>query len=206
MNTPQCTVVSGYDRSQVSEEAVRVAVSVASAARHGELHLVYVPPIPVVASMATPSFLVQESIADAREELLGLARRSNVPENVTVSLHIAAGDAAQVLVEVAVDVEANLIVVGTHGRTGVGRLLLGSVAEQVVRKAPCSVLTVRPPRPTAAESIEPPCPDCVAAAASARPDEPRPRCARHTRRRPRAHTYREDPPTFGLGSLTLRFP
>jgi nucleotide-binding universal stress UspA family protein len=39
-----------------------------------------------------------------------------------------------------------LIVTGTHGRTGLGRLVMGSVAEQVVRKAPCPVLTVRMPQ------------------------------------------------------------
>jgi universal stress protein A len=40
-----------------------------------------------------------------------------------------------------------MIVTGTHGRTGVSRTLIGSVAERVVRHAPCSVLVVRPPAP-----------------------------------------------------------
>src|SRR5262249_44246529 len=47
----------------------------------------------------------------------------------------------------AEEIRADLIVMGTHGRTGLSRLLMGSVAEQVVRKAPCPVLTVRPPHP-----------------------------------------------------------
>jgi nucleotide-binding universal stress UspA family protein len=46
---------------------------------------------------------------------------------------------------VAAEVGCDLIVLGTHGRTGLGRMLLGSVAEQVVRRAACPVLTVKVP-------------------------------------------------------------
>ena len=45
----------------------------------------------------------------------------------------------------AKDIKCDLIVMGTHGRTGLGRLLMGSVAEQVVRNASCPVLTVKTP-------------------------------------------------------------
>ena len=48
------------------------------------------------------------------------------------------------IVRVAADERADMIVMGTHGRTGLDRLLLGSVTERVVRRAPCPVLTVRP--------------------------------------------------------------
>ena len=53
------------------------------------------------------------------------------------------GHPAETIVEVAAAEEADLIVMGTHGRTGVHRLLMGSVAESVVRHAPCPVLTYR---------------------------------------------------------------
>jgi universal stress protein A len=49
------------------------------------------------------------------------------------------------IVEAAAAERADMIVIGTHGRTGLGRFLLGSVAERVVRTAPCPVLTVRRP-------------------------------------------------------------
>jgi nucleotide-binding universal stress UspA family protein len=55
------------------------------------------------------------------------------------------GDPAAVILKTAREVGADLIVMGTHGRTGLRRLLMGSVAEQVVRKARCAVLTVRTP-------------------------------------------------------------
>lgn len=61
----------------------------------------------------------------------------------------AEGPAADCIVAAAESVRADLIVMGTHGRTGIGRLLLGSVAEVVLRRAPCPVLTVRDHKPKA---------------------------------------------------------
>jgi nucleotide-binding universal stress UspA family protein len=55
------------------------------------------------------------------------------------------GDPATEIVRYARDTGIRLIVMGTHGRTGLGRLLMGSVAEMVMRKAPCPVLTVKLP-------------------------------------------------------------
>ena len=54
------------------------------------------------------------------------------------------GPPAEEIVRYAREMEADLIVLGTHGRTGIAHALLGSVAERVVRKAPCPVMTVRP--------------------------------------------------------------
>jgi universal stress protein A len=73
-------------------------------------------------------------------------------QNVRVEHRLEEGDAAGVILAVAREIGAGLIVMGTHGRTGLGRLLLGSVAEQVLRKAPCPVLTVKLPFPVAAGS------------------------------------------------------
>jgi nucleotide-binding universal stress UspA family protein len=61
------------------------------------------------------------------------------------------GDPRTAIVDVAKEWGAELIVVGSHGRTGVERWLMGSVAEYVVRHAPCSVEVVRPPLRTPAE-------------------------------------------------------
>ncbi len=61
----------------------------------------------------------------------------------TWEVEIAAGHPADTIVRVAHERHADLIVMGTHGRTGLQHVLLGSVAEKVVRLAPCPVLTVR---------------------------------------------------------------
>jgi nucleotide-binding universal stress UspA family protein len=66
---------------------------------------------------------------------------------VLVEHRLLLGSVAEEILRVAKESQCGVIVLGTHGRTGLGRILLGSVAEQVARKAPCPVLTVKaPPR------------------------------------------------------------
>lgn len=64
-------------------------------------------------------------------------------EGVSAQVRLEVGVPWEAIVCVAGDEGAEMIVMGTHGRTGLDRLLLGSVAERVVRRAPCPVLTVR---------------------------------------------------------------
>jgi nucleotide-binding universal stress UspA family protein len=64
------------------------------------------------------------------------------------------GDPAMEILRVAQEIGANLIVMGTHGRTGLARLLMGSVAERVVRKALCPVLTVTTPFPMSEPALQ----------------------------------------------------
>jgi nucleotide-binding universal stress UspA family protein len=68
-----------------------------------------------------------------------------VPVDVPADAEIIHGQAVVKIIEYAEAVNADLIVMATHGRTGVSHVLLGSVAEQVVRKAPCPVLTLKLP-------------------------------------------------------------
>jgi len=71
---------------------------------------------------------------------------------VRVEHRLADGDPALEILNAAQQSKCDLIVLGTHGRTGLARLLMGSVAEQVVRKAQCPVLTVKTPVPASAAS------------------------------------------------------
>jgi nucleotide-binding universal stress UspA family protein len=64
---------------------------------------------------------------------------------VRVEHRLVAGDPGAEILRAAREEPCDLIVMGTHGRTGLGRVLLGSVAEQVVRRAPCPALTVKAP-------------------------------------------------------------
>ncbi len=61
----------------------------------------------------------------------------------TIHVHLSEGEAAPGVLAWATKLKADLIVIGTHGRRGATRFLMGSVAEAVVRRAPCHVLTVR---------------------------------------------------------------
>jgi nucleotide-binding universal stress UspA family protein len=65
--------------------------------------------------------------------------------SIHVEHRVEEGDAATEILRLAEETRADLIVMGTHGRTGLRRFIAGSVAEQVVRRAPCPVLTVKQP-------------------------------------------------------------
>jgi nucleotide-binding universal stress UspA family protein len=67
--------------------------------------------------------------------------------SVNVTHQLAHGDPATEIVRLANEDKADLIVMGSHGRSGLSRLLMGSVAEKVLRMAPCPVLTVKTPSP-----------------------------------------------------------
>ncbi len=70
-----------------------------------------------------------------------------VPDDpdIPVEYKMEMGEPADVIVRVAQEEEVDIIVMGTHGRTGLKHLLLGSIAEAIVRRAPCPVMTVKHP-------------------------------------------------------------
>jgi nucleotide-binding universal stress UspA family protein len=74
--------------------------------------------------------------------LAGLVSRCHA-EAIVVTSQVCSGQPAAIIAQVAADRAVDLIVLGTHGRHGVAHLILGSVAEHIVRTAPCPVLTVR---------------------------------------------------------------
>jgi nucleotide-binding universal stress UspA family protein len=78
----------------------------------------------------------------ARAAMDALAKRSK-PAGVELSFVLRQGAAWSEIQAVAKEIKADLVVIGSHGRRGLSRALLGSVAEKVVRTAPCPVLTVR---------------------------------------------------------------
>lgn len=80
--------------------------------------------------------------ADAKTELRALAAAFE-DQGVEVRVEIRHGDAVEGILAAAREHEPTMLLTGTHGRTGVRRLFLGSVAEEVIRRAPCPVLTVR---------------------------------------------------------------
>jgi nucleotide-binding universal stress UspA family protein len=90
---------------------------------------------------------------DALWELLNNLRPESYANAVERNLQV--GDAAEEIVRLAGKANCDLIVMGTHGRSGLGRLLMGSVAEKVLRKAPCPVVTVKQPFPQAETGAEP---------------------------------------------------
>jgi nucleotide-binding universal stress UspA family protein len=133
------------DFSESSGEAFETALMMAtdSGARLTLLHVQQLPaPVfPDVILPVSPSILrdAEQSAEHAMERLCERARAAGVAADCRVTVgapHVEICDAAE-------EVGADLIVMGTHGRTGLSHVILGSVAEKVVRKAQCPVLTVR---------------------------------------------------------------
>jgi nucleotide-binding universal stress UspA family protein len=111
-----------------------------------------------------------------------------VPESVRIVGHEAHGDPANVIVQTAGDLLADMVIVGMRGHTGVGRLVMGSVAESVMRNAACPVLVVRPKtHEDPAAQIEPPCPRCLEARVATRGAALW--CEQHQEKHGRRHTY-----------------
>lgn len=107
-----------------------------------------------------------------------------------VTAHLRTGPAARAILQTAADIDADLIVVGTHKRTGMEKLVLGSVAESVLRDAHCPVLVAMPKdyaHASESDTIEPVCPDCANARHAL--SHPTDWCERHSRIRPRPHVY-----------------
>lgn len=79
---------------------------------------------------------------DTERRLAGLIVE-NIPDGITAEVEVRHGVESTEIVDVANKSEADLIIISTHGRTGRAHALIGSVAEDVVRRAPCPVLVVR---------------------------------------------------------------
>jgi universal stress protein A len=88
-------------------------------------------------------------VAEARRTLLRILH-DQVPDGVDVDAEVMTGKPADGIVEFARKHNADLVVMCTHGRTGLSHVLMGSTAEALVRGAPCPVLTLRQPMPVAA--------------------------------------------------------
>ncbi|MGP0062752.1 MAG: universal stress protein [Isosphaeraceae bacterium] len=140
-------IMAPADFSAHSEEAVRYACGLAE--RLGaELHLVHIlseivpaGPDPLLMPVMPPEYY-QESEDRARESLARLLDPGwGTPRSVLTDVRW--GSPVESIVSYAVDHRVDLIVIATHGRTGLSHVLLGSVAERIVREAPCPVLTIR---------------------------------------------------------------
>jgi len=141
-------IVVPTDFSGCSEEAWALARRIAGAVG-SEIVLVHVfvePPSYGEASFPVDS--VWQVIESARKwveqelEKWADAAREN---GISVRTLVRTGSPYQEIVDLATDERLDLVAMGTHGRSGVSRLLLGSVADRVIRLAPCPVLTVRKP-------------------------------------------------------------
>jgi nucleotide-binding universal stress UspA family protein len=142
MNLPK-TILVATDFSETSEAAVAYAVGLADklGAKLYLLHAVGMPMHGIAELGVAVSASMIDSIVHDTQVALDKLIKTHAPVKIVPVLRT--GDARDLIVQTAADVGADLIVLGTHGRRGVSRALLGSVAENVLRHAHCPVLTIR---------------------------------------------------------------
>lgn len=140
-------ILAPSDFSSHSEQALRYACGLAE--RFGaELHIIHVlseivptGPDPLLIPAMPPQFY-EEDEARAKEALKGVVKPGwGTPPGLVTAVRW--GSPAEAIVDYAAENQADLLVIATHGRTGLSHVLLGSVAERIVREAPCPVLTIR---------------------------------------------------------------
>jgi len=133
-------ILCPVDFDQNSLKTLGFACELAREERNATLDVLHVVPIPLGPEVAIP-FDKLEGRARLRLERLA---RKRIDPKLRHTFHVTTGDPGGEVVHLAEQIGADLIVMATHGRRGLRRFLLGSVAERVVREAPCPVLTIKP--------------------------------------------------------------
>lgn len=139
------TIVCPVDFSPGSEGAAAYAIALADKLG-AVVHLVHVYPLGTFVGPDGGLVLTPQMVAQLSEQSLAALRKIAAPYTDAgrkVDVHVVDGAPATEVLEVAARLGADLLVIGTHGRTGLSRMLLGSVAERIVRTSPIPVLTVR---------------------------------------------------------------
>jgi len=139
-------IVAPTDFSDPSYQALQRAGELAERFS-AELLLVHVvAPMPAMAPVAIPTAfdlpMYQKGLRESAEKSLQEIINQRLPGELTVRPEVLMGQAADEIVRFAGEEDADLIVIATHGATGLEHILFGSVAEKVVRTAGCPVLTV----------------------------------------------------------------
>ena len=184
----------GFDFSPLAELALGQAAFLASQRPAADIHIVSAVETTRDRISHAPTedigFEVGEQL---RVRAASALRKVEAGAPVRVFVHVTHGDPAGEILALAEDVQADLILVGTHGRQGLKRLLMGSVAERVVRNATCPVLVMRPRIYDASRQLapEPPCPDCLEVRKAS--DGSEMWCAPHRKPwvRPHRYSYRD---------------
>jgi nucleotide-binding universal stress UspA family protein len=191
-------IVVGVDFSDLGDRAFQQAYELAAASASSEIHALFVMPTSAVNPLT--GYAADPASAGSLEE--GAAQLTKHVNSLLFSLgglehsgiraysHFRVGVPLFGIVQLATEVQATFIVLGTHGRHGVARWLLGSVAEGVLRQSPCPVLVV-PPAPSSIEipTIAPVCPACLDARKASKGEALW--CEQHRQLHGRRHTYHQ---------------
>lgn len=193
------TLVVGLDFSDLSDRAFHQAYELAAVSSTSEIHAIFVLAAAAVDPLTGYDAVQPTNPARLEEGSARLGKHVNellfklggiANSRMRVYSHFRIGVPWVGITRLAAEVQASLVVVGTHGRHGIARWLLGSVAEGVVRHAPCPVLVI-PLEGRALElpTLEPVCSVCLDARKVSRGRELW--CAEHREPHGRRHTYHQ---------------
>jgi nucleotide-binding universal stress UspA family protein len=140
-------IVCPIDFSPPSNAALKEAIGMAK--QYGAKLILVSVVEPIVTGLMLSVYTYQQYVKrlknTAREQLKAMITK-HVPKGMRVTALVKTGDPADVIVRTCKSQRADLLVVATHGRRGWGHLIFGSVAEKVIRMAPCPVLVIHPPK------------------------------------------------------------
>jgi nucleotide-binding universal stress UspA family protein len=142
-------IVVAYDFSELAERALHQALELAPH-KESEVHVLAVGAIQGEllklpehdpTSQAEASEIVRRAVA---KDVAAYATEHGPPILERIAVYASEGHPAEQIVALADEIDADLVVMGTHSRSGLQRVMLGSVAEAVTRRAPCGVFVIRP--------------------------------------------------------------
>ena len=165
-NSGKFLILVEVDFSEKGPSVLQSAADLASTTPDAELHLVHAfgPAVRADQLRWFPALSDLASIEDsdaAGDALDRIAASMPLPD-IRVCAHVHEGSATTVIAQLAEDIDADLVVVGNHDRAGVNRAFFGSLAERLVRLAPCPVLIIRSKSVPSSEPVAPPCRACEA--------------------------------------------
>jgi nucleotide-binding universal stress UspA family protein len=140
-------IVVATDGSQYSENAVREAISIAKRCGSTLIAVSVVPsetesPFDIVHSEMQKGLIAEKELGEAEKNVKKVKDLAGA-EGVTVKGFVYAGRPYDAILEIAKEEKADLVIVGSHGRTGIAKLLMGSVTERVIVLTECAVLVVK---------------------------------------------------------------
>lgn len=193
---PRFVILAAIDASAATDRIVTAAAGFARSFAGAEVHLAHAMER-VGPEKPTPNDPRER--ARALLDRNGRALTAQLPETRVVS-HLCVGAPWLQIVHLAAKIQADLVMVGTHERSALQRLVVGSVAEMIVRKATCPVIVVRAKDHTYHDGaeIEPPCPQCVEAQRASRGAQLW--CERHDVQHIHGELHYEYPEPFGTGA------
>ncbi|HVH45866.1 MAG TPA: universal stress protein [Labilithrix sp.] len=199
-SSTRTVIVAAIEPSSSNDPVIENALSLARAMPGVEIHFIHaVDPGPGAHVLAVP---LVDVLREGRTFLDKVVHAAAERHSSRIAGHLAVGEPSARILQLASDLAADLVIVGTRGGNALERLILGSVSRAVTQKARCPVLVARSKDYEAVPEIEPPCSACLEVQRASGGDTLW--CERHSSRHAHARLHHMLPQTFGVGAMLIR--